>query len=286
MTSASDPLYVAARQVLLDALSVLQPHLDAIVVVGAQAVYLRTEELRLPVAPYTTDSDLVLDPSVLASEPDLFTALERGGFELARDRDGNVQPGAWITTRTVDGKDTAIPVDLIVPTGVSGTRRRSARLPGHTTGAARTIPGLEAAVLDHSPWTVNALEPRDPRTFRVQVAGPVALLIAKAFKIQERLSRPSRPDRVHEKDAGDVYRLMQASDVATCVEVADGLRRHDALGEICTDGLRHLVQLFQGTRTPGTAMAVEHFRTGLPAERVTDVVTTFARALRRSLEES
>jgi len=39
-----DPLYVAARSVLLDALTLLAPHGDAVIVVGAQAVYLRTGE--------------------------------------------------------------------------------------------------------------------------------------------------------------------------------------------------------------------------------------------------
>ena len=36
-----DELYVIARRVLLDALAALSSHLDAIVLVGAQAVYLR-----------------------------------------------------------------------------------------------------------------------------------------------------------------------------------------------------------------------------------------------------
>ncbi|MHB1783026.1 MAG: hypothetical protein ACYCTE_10115 [Acidimicrobiales bacterium] len=35
-----DPLYVAARRVLLDALILLAPHGKAVIVVGVQAVYL------------------------------------------------------------------------------------------------------------------------------------------------------------------------------------------------------------------------------------------------------
>ena len=53
-----DPLYVEARQILLDALVALAPHGDAVIVVGAQAVYLRTNETELAIAPYTTDGDL------------------------------------------------------------------------------------------------------------------------------------------------------------------------------------------------------------------------------------
>lgn len=36
--------YVEARRVLLDALDAMRPHLGAIVLVGAQAVYLRTKD--------------------------------------------------------------------------------------------------------------------------------------------------------------------------------------------------------------------------------------------------
>ncbi len=58
--------YVEARRVLLDALVALQPHIGAIVLVGAQAVYLRTAG-RLPTyQPFTTDSDLVVDPNLRA----------------------------------------------------------------------------------------------------------------------------------------------------------------------------------------------------------------------------
>ncbi len=49
-------LYVAARRVLLDALHVLEPHLHAITLVGAQAIYLRAGEADLGVPPFTADA--------------------------------------------------------------------------------------------------------------------------------------------------------------------------------------------------------------------------------------
>jgi hypothetical protein len=61
-----DELYVIARRVLLDAFEALVAHRDAIVLVGAQAVYLRTGEADLAVAPFTTDGDLAIDPALLA----------------------------------------------------------------------------------------------------------------------------------------------------------------------------------------------------------------------------
>jgi hypothetical protein len=43
---------------LLDALVALEPHIDALVLVGAQAIYLHTGDADLAVAEYTTDADL------------------------------------------------------------------------------------------------------------------------------------------------------------------------------------------------------------------------------------
>lgn len=41
-------------------------HLDSIVIAGAQAVYLRTGDIDVGVAAYTTDGDLEIDPRNLA----------------------------------------------------------------------------------------------------------------------------------------------------------------------------------------------------------------------------
>jgi hypothetical protein len=49
--AAVDALYISARAVLLDAFEALAGQLDAVIVVGAQAVYLRSGEGDLLVAP-------------------------------------------------------------------------------------------------------------------------------------------------------------------------------------------------------------------------------------------
>jgi hypothetical protein len=102
--------YVDARRVLLDALAGLQPHLDAFVLVGAQGGELRTID-RLPgYQPFTTDADLVYDPSRLADTPLLATSMESAGFVFSG------QPGNWHRTATRPCEpDVTIPVDLIVP---------------------------------------------------------------------------------------------------------------------------------------------------------------------------
>src|ERR1700733_2160892 len=97
-----DPIYVEARRVLLDALFALEPHLEAVIVAGAQAIYLRTGASDLAVAPYTSDGDLTLDPHLLRErEPVLGAAMESAGFTLATQDAGGLEPGIWVKHATV-----------------------------------------------------------------------------------------------------------------------------------------------------------------------------------------
>lgn len=133
-------LYVVARRVLLDALIGLTDQRDAIVVVGAQAVYLRCGDTDLSVAAYTSDADLGIDPRRLSSEPELAGAMRAAGFTLRSDG-GPSQPGTWIRYALVGGVERAIPVDLLIPAQLSGTGvgRRTASIPPHDRMAARKI---------------------------------------------------------------------------------------------------------------------------------------------------
>lgn len=196
MNSVPPPEYVLARSVLLDALQALSPHLDALVLVGAQAVYLHTGDAELIVAPTTTDADLALHPAKLLDEPLLEDALRVAGFELGAN------PGAW---RGRHG----VAVDLMVPEALSGgSSRRSARLPIHGDRAARRTTGLEAALIDNELHDIRALDGQDPRAVRLRVAGPAALLVAKVIKIDERRDSPHRHQP---KDGLDVLRLLQTT---------------------------------------------------------------------------
>ena len=87
-----DPRYVQARRVLLDVLSALEDHAHAIIITGAQAVYLRAGATDLAVAPYTTDGDLAVDPRLLGEEPMLEAAMTRAGLSEMRVR-SNLEPG-------------------------------------------------------------------------------------------------------------------------------------------------------------------------------------------------
>ena len=80
MPGAPDPLYVLARTVLLDALEALGQQRDAVVLVGAQAIYLHTGEIDLAVPEYTTDADVVIDPALLQPRPEIEQTLTSTKF--------------------------------------------------------------------------------------------------------------------------------------------------------------------------------------------------------------
>ncbi|MDE0804531.1 MAG: hypothetical protein OSA99_14560 [Acidimicrobiales bacterium] len=271
--------YVEARRVLLDALTALTPHIDALVLVGAQAVYLRTSGRIKTYQPFTTDADLVLDPGLLGPIPPLGRAMEQAGFTLTDE------PGIWEAHLTRPGFDEEItvPVDLIVPKQLAPTAgRRSARLPGeHGKSSARKSPGLEGAVVDNSPIELASLEDDDPRRITVNVVGFGALFVAKLHKLGDRLDTP---DRLLAKDAGDVYRLFDAispGDMATTLQT---LLADDRSAATTTKALDYLEQLFVTTASTGTRLAVDALRTVLPEETVTAAVTAYVSVLRRALD--
>lgn len=206
--------YVAARRVLLDALTALEDHLASLVLVGAQAVYLHAGDADLNVPLLTTDADLAIDTRSIAEEPEIGAVLRIAGFTPGPD------PGHWVSVSDVA-------VDLMVVPHQAGTTRkaaRAARLARHERMTARIARGLEPALVDNALATIAALEPADRRTVLLRVAGPAALLTAKAIKISERLGQvDSRPDRLKEKDALDAFRLLQAVQTPA---LAAGFARH------------------------------------------------------------
>lgn len=65
----SNDLLVRARSALLDALEALAAQRDAVIVIGAQAIYLQTGSANVALAETTKDSDLALDPRRLSDDP-------------------------------------------------------------------------------------------------------------------------------------------------------------------------------------------------------------------------
>ena len=219
--SNAGPEYIVARRVLLDALDALGGNRKAVVLVGAQAIYLRVGDAGLPVTPYTTDGDISLRPELLSAEPELAASMERAGFRL----DPEEPVGIWLKEREIEGRKIPVTVDLLVADAVGGSGRRGARIPPHRKNTARKIRGLEGALFDFDPMTIRALEETDHRAHEIMVAGPAALLVAKAHKVRDRLVEGKR-DRITDKDALDILRLLRGCDDA---DVAERMRKLLAL---------------------------------------------------------
>lgn len=233
-----DPEYVKARRVLLEAVACLAPHRDALVLVGAQAIYLQVGPGDLAVAPYTTDGDLVIEPSALADLPPLEEALDRGGFARTD------LPGIW----TRDD----VEIDLLVPEAVGGAGRRGARLGAHGNRAARKAKGLEGALVDYEVMQVSALDD-DSSSVAVRVAGTAALLVSKLHKIAD---REGRPDRLGDKDALDVLRLLRGVSAAALASRLSRLLEDPVSGPVTREAVELLERFFGAEGRTGVEMAV------------------------------
>ncbi len=240
MPGEPDPRYIIARRTLLDVLEAFEVQRRALIVVGAQAIYLHTGEADVGLAPYTTDGDLVLDVDALIDEPTLSEIMERAGFRRGQ------QPGCWISG---DG----IVIDLHVPASLGGTGRRGARLGPHGNVAARKARGLEAAIVDRAPQTIRAFDADDRRVLTVDVAGPAALLVSKMQKIAERERQLERSD---DKDAHDVYRLLRGIDAQVLASGVKVLLAHQLSARVTAEALEYLDRLFGRPRGVGCQMVV------------------------------
>jgi hypothetical protein len=238
-------LLARARQALLDALEALREHRDSVVVIGAQAIYLHTGAAATPVAEATKDSDLAFDVRRLADQPLIDAAMRLAKFDLDPTKN---QPGAWVSP---DG----IPVDLMVPESLAGgSGSRSAKHPPHDKRAFRRAAGLEGALIDYQPMEIRALIEGDDRVVVANVAGPAALLVAKLHKIGERADHAS--DKLVDKDAHDLYRIVVAIETPVLAQQLEMLRLSELAGPATEQALIWLRDLFAaGPNATGSQMA-------------------------------
>lgn len=267
MPGVPDPLYVRARAGLLDAVEALGAHLDAVVLVGAQAIYLHTGDADLAVAEYTVDADFMVTPAELDDAPLLGDLLATAGFTTRE------QPGGWLSR---DG----IPVDIMVPDALAGPGTRGARLGPHGKRAARRAKGLEGALIDRERRTIAALDPMDGRQVSMWVAGTGALFVAKIHKIAERLDHN---DRVRDKDALDVLRLLRATDTDDLAGRLRSLIGHDLAGSVTTEALDLVPDLFGSRQSDGVLMAVRAASGAEDAATIAGSLVALVRDLRSSL---
>lgn len=133
------------------------------------------------------------------------------------------------------------------------TRNRGARLGPHGKRAARRAKGLEGALIDRERHTIGALDPDDGRTVELWVAGPGALLVAKVHKIAERVGNQ---DRVRDKDALDVLRLLRAVETDDLASRLAILRSTELSAAVTNEAVGLLPELFGTSESAGVAMAV------------------------------
>jgi len=272
MVMSYDALHIAARRVLLDALEATATYRKSLIIVGAQAVYLRTESATLTLTPFTTDGDIAVDPRSLPTAPALESILISANFTKGE------QPGTWARQVGVSGRQISVDIDFLVPEAVvSQGGRRSVVLEGHDRNATRRVYGLEAALIDHSPLRIQAHEPEDNREITVEVAGAAALFIAKIHKIAERVKARRQERTSVDKDAGDIYRLIQVTSVT---EMALGLRLaldSQIAHQVARRAIERLDELFGRAAAPGVAMAVRAIGvSGEAPETISAVLTGYA----------
>lgn len=238
----ADNLIVEARTALLDAIAALEAHKASVILIGAQAIYLRTGNATFALAEATKDSDIAIDTRKLGEDPLLEEAMTSAGFIL---NPVSQQPGAWMSPN-------GIPVDLMVPEHLAGAgSRRGVRIPPHSKHSARRAAGLEAALIDQSPMAVDSLN-GDGRTAVINVAGSAALLVAKLHKLGERVDSPNR---LNDKDAHDIYRLLVATETHDLAETMQRLHADEISQEATTQALNYLDQLFTSADALGATMA-------------------------------
>lgn len=243
-------------------------------------MYLRTAEgaVLAGIQPYTTDADVALVPALLVDAPRLEDAMRSAGFELRRDPDTHAEePGIWSSAaQGVPGLDIA--VDLIVPDGLAPPGgRRGARLAVHGNRAARKIRGLEGCVVDRAPMRIGSLDDEDGRVFEVNVAGHAALLVAKLHKIDDRLG--DRTDRLNDKDASDVYRLMSSIAAELLAGSLIRLQEDSRSSTVTSEAIEMLPRIFGTLTAPGVEMATRSLGIAVGESTAATYLTTYTRDL-------
>ena len=246
MEAATDERTISAREGLLDAVEGLGPHSEAVILVGAQAIYVHIGEVSagFAVSPFTYDADIALDPALLGSAPTIIDAMAGAGFNLTD------QPGLYI-------RESGAQVDLLVPAAVGGPGRRGARLDVHGNRAAMKVHGLEGALVSHAPRRISSLVTGSDRSCVVEVAGPSALLVAKVHKISERVDDPLRRATI-DKDAFDIYRILLAVDISELAAEVRLLQASAVSSEVTSEAMTKFRELFGARSGMGTELVAQH----------------------------
>jgi hypothetical protein len=192
---------------------------------------------------------LAIDTRTLEDTPRIEVAMKAGGFVLRKELNPDADPGAWIGVHNV-------PINLMAAESQSGGGRRGVRSPPHSTDAIRKARGLEAALVDKEVHEISSFEEKtDDRKFKITVAGPAALVVAKLLKIGERQHQQS--GRLKSKDALDLFYLLQAKSSKEIAERMIKIESDAVSNEVATQAIELLSELFGSPDALGGEMAVE-----------------------------
>ena len=120
----------------------------------------------------------------------------------------------------------------------------------------------------------------DTRVVEALVAGDAAMLVAKAHKLHDRQER-DLAERIDDKDAADVVRIMQTADPATVGATLAVLTRDPVAGTASANALVFLDQLFGRRGRPGIEMATRALRLAMPQATIETLCVAYTRELRR-----
>jgi len=262
-----------SRRLLVDTIRTLAGFSDAITVIGAHAVHVWTQEAwGLVEMQATRDADLAVNPVFVAPDPKLLDLL--GGLGLSPalpDRPGiygyDEEAALPLPERTT--------IDLIVPEAYAGPGRRAARIVGQKSTASRAV-GLELAIWDRHRRTLSALD-EPAESVDAWIAGPAALLVAKAHKVHERLGQVDvRADRLRPKDSGDIALLMMVSkpdEVARAM--VEQSTAHPEITEVVDDAARWLVEMYTDPSSLLRHHTVDALATRFDEDEVNEAVVTW-----------
>jgi hypothetical protein len=237
-----DPSLVTGRIALLGALRALGLHVNALIVVGAHAVqeWAAGVDSDFGGSPASLDADLQIDAAALGPDPTLEAAMSSAGFARGS------QPGIWISREGAQ-------VDLLVAEAQArGRGSRAARLDPRDPASARRARGLEPCLVLNEERKLAPLDGASIDAIHVRIARPAALIVAKAFKIAERLAPD--PRRARAKDALDVLRLLRLKEPDLSVPDFRLLTSDRRFGTIAAEGLTHFRTLFSSGTSPGTRL--------------------------------
>jgi hypothetical protein len=214
-----DSGYRIARWTLIEGIRALSAFpRSSVVLVGAHAVYHHAPDTVGAMTPFTLDGDLAVDPRLIEFPQKIYDALDAAGFSLRSERFG----GLYKYDRASSDDEYAARLDIFVPAAFA-RQWNFDRYDKMASLAVFNQEGLELCLIDHAPMKIGPIGSEETvASIEVEVAGVLALLVAKGYKIGERFAQGPEAFQGVQKDVADIYRLLAvSSDVEIAKKVED-----------------------------------------------------------------